>query len=109
MERRFAFPGVAAEEILPSADGGFQRVEGGFGPEANGFVFVGRDVGAFLSPVSEGFVDLAEQGAFGFGIGPELTGETLVVGDPRSDAFARPNLLPLAFASGITNPPWPCC
>jgi hypothetical protein len=106
VERRFAFPSVSAEEILPSADGGFQRVEGGFGSEANGLVFVGQDVGGFLSPVSEGFVDLAEQGALRFGVGSELTGKTLVFGDPFSDGFARPNLLPLVVAEvlGGTTP-----
>ena len=73
MERRFAFPGVAAEEILPSTDGGFQRIKGGFGAEPDGFVCVGQDVRGFLSTVGEGFVHLAEQGAFRFGVGLELT------------------------------------
>ena len=73
MERRFAFPGVAAEEILPFAHGCLKGVEGGFGAEAHGFVLVGQDVRGFLSTVSEGFVDLAQQGPFSLGVGLELT------------------------------------
>ena len=65
--------GVAAEEILPPVHGCLKGVEGGFGAEANGLVLVGQDVRGFFSAVSEGFVDLAQQGAFSLGVGLELT------------------------------------
>ena len=68
-----SFTGVAAEEILPPADGCLEGVEGGFGAEANGLVLLGQNVRGFFSAVSEGFVDLAQQGAFSLGVGLELT------------------------------------
>ena len=73
MQGCLSFTGVAAEEILPSADGRLKDVEGGFGAEAYGFVLVGQDVRGFFSAVGEGFVDLAQQGPFCLGVGLELT------------------------------------
>ena len=106
VQRRLTFSGVSAEEILPAPGGGNERVNGGRGTKADGFVFSSQNVGSLVSTLGQGFVHLTQERSFGLGVGAKLAAQSFLVGDPRRDGSTRPLNRPLLVAEvlGHTAP-----
>ena len=96
-------PAVSAEEILPSAHVTLNGVDGGRRAKANGLALVGDDVATGFSSHGQGFVDLAQQGAFGLGVASMLGGQPFLFNDERHEILRGPRSQPVAFLEALRD------